>query len=604
MLTITGRTGKDIMLLLAAVTLFGGCSQPGPQALLEGKRLLEKGQSREAVEQLKLATALLGNTNAQAFNYLGLACHQAGQAAEAERAYQKALVLNPDLVEARFNLGCLWLSQNRVEQAKTEFIAYTLRRANSMEGWLKLGAAQVRLKEWNGAEKSFGEALRFGPQNPEALTGLGIVHLQRNRSVREAMDLFSKALKAQPDYGPALLNLAVVAQENLKDRQLALHTYQQYLNLKPPGESSEAVRAIVRQLTQEAAPAPKPAAVNVPQTQPLSNSPKPVIVDTPRLSAPAKVVVAETTRPMAVPKPETTNAALKAAPPTNVVKASPTPPPVTRSPAEVVKLPAEPTFKPAEDVASLPPAPRTAEAETLVAAGTMQAPAPTAKPAKRSLLQRLNPINLFSGEGKDPAPPSAANPVGTTDARNSMGETQETVIATTPAFKRYRYRPPAPLDAGNRAEAEPLFAQALRAQQAQRLTEAVQTYRRATEADPSFFDAQYNLGLAAFQANNLPLSLTSYENALAILPESEEARYNFSLALKQANYPLDAAHELEKVLAIYPNDGRAHLALGNLCAQQLRQPSKARVHYRRLLEIDPRNAQAPAVQYWLAANPR
>jgi superkiller protein 3 len=144
----------------------------------------------------------------------------------------------------------------------------------------------------------------------------------------------------------------------------------------------------------------------------------------------------------------------------------------------------------------------------------------------------------------------------------------------------------------------------VKAQQAHQLSEAIQAYRRATEKDPSYFDAQYNLGLAAYQANNLPLSLTAYEKSLAILPESEEACYNFALALKQANFPVDAAHELEKVLAVYPNDGRAHLALGNIYAQELREPAKARVHYRRLLEIDPRNPQAPSVQYWLAANPK
>ena len=31
-------------------------------------------------------------TNAQAWNYLGLACHHAGQAPEAEKAYQRLIV--------------------------------------------------------------------------------------------------------------------------------------------------------------------------------------------------------------------------------------------------------------------------------------------------------------------------------------------------------------------------------------------------------------------------------------------------------------------------------------------------------------------------------
>ena len=67
-----------------------------------------------------------------------------GQPADAVLAYQRALTLDRDLVEAHYNLGCLWLEQNKPDEAKSEFTAYTLRRSNAPEGWLKLGAAQLR----------------------------------------------------------------------------------------------------------------------------------------------------------------------------------------------------------------------------------------------------------------------------------------------------------------------------------------------------------------------------------------------------------------------------------------------------------------------------
>src|SRR5437588_2445551 len=87
---------RSFVLLAAAGILGGGCGAPGPRALLQGKKLLEAGKYDRAVEKLRLATGLLGGTNAQAFNYLGLACHHAGLGAEAAKAYQRALVLNPD----------------------------------------------------------------------------------------------------------------------------------------------------------------------------------------------------------------------------------------------------------------------------------------------------------------------------------------------------------------------------------------------------------------------------------------------------------------------------------------------------------------------------
>jgi tetratricopeptide (TPR) repeat protein len=99
------------------------------------------------------------------------------------------------------------------------------------------------------------------------------------------------------------------------------------------------------------------------------------------------------------------------------------------------------------------------------------------------------------------------------------------------------------------------------------------------------------------------LSLVAYEYALALRPDSADARYNFALALKQANYFQDAAHELEVLLKGDPRDVRSHLALGNLEAQELRQPASAREHYRKVLEYDPRNPQADAIRHWLAQNP-
>ena len=131
------RCGLAIAVVFAG--LVAGCTPPGPRALLDGKKLIERGRYSQAVEKLNSATTLLA-TNAQAWNYLGLACHYAGRPDEAERAYKRALALNHDLTEAHYNLACLWLAQNKPEKteaAKTELLAFTLRRGNSAEGLLK-----------------------------------------------------------------------------------------------------------------------------------------------------------------------------------------------------------------------------------------------------------------------------------------------------------------------------------------------------------------------------------------------------------------------------------------------------------------------------------
>ena len=92
--------------------------------------------------------------------------------------------------------------------------------------------------------------------------------------------------------------------------------------------------------------------------------------------------------------------------------------------------------------------------------------------------------------------------------------------------------------------------------------------------------------------------------ALAIQPGSVDSRYNFALTLKQANYVPDAIHELEALVASKPQETRAYLALGNLYAQQMQQPVKARQYYVKVLELDARHPQSSAIRFWLAANPQ
>ena len=229
-----------------------GCGPPGPRALLEGKRLLEQGQYPAAVEKLNRATELMAN-NAQAWNYLGLACHLAGQPEAAAAAYQKALRLDHDLVVAHYNLGCLLLELNqpdKLEAARNELTAFTLHEGNSPSGWVKLGTVELRQRDTAAAEKSFWQALQLGSNNPEALNGLGLVELQLNRH-RDAVACFENALAQQPNYAPALLNLAITSQAYQNERPLALQRYRQYLALTPQPTNWEAVNAIAHQLEQE-----------------------------------------------------------------------------------------------------------------------------------------------------------------------------------------------------------------------------------------------------------------------------------------------------------------------------------------------------------------
>ena len=530
------RVHCGVVLFLTLALFFTGCMPPGPRALLKGKKLLERGDYAAAVEELKTATTLLP-ANASAWNYLGVACQRAGQPADAAAAYQHALTLDRDLVEAHYNLGSLWLEQNKPDAAITEFTAYTLQRRNEPDGWLKLGSAQLHASDFLAAEKSFSTALSLGTNNAEALNGLGLARVERGRP-REAEKFFDAAVQAHPDYAPALLNLATLAHESLHDNQLALQNYRAYLALTPRPANWDAVNEIANNLEQ-------PANVAA-TTPPPANETKPPTIA--RTSAPAKTQPA-VQRTGSNPPPRLTSSV-----PTQVVNVQPEP--------EIVTTPGK-------NVATTEPP---AASQTEMATGRQ-------------------PVNYFhNGITPLPAPGSLTKPA-------------PLIQPAAPTFPRYLYLSPRKPAAGDRGSASGMFTRAQESEQRSRWTDALEWYRRATVADPGWFEAQYNYGVLAYRLRDYSAALSAYETALAIEPDSVDARYNFALALKAAGYATDAVNELKKIVAANPNEVRAQLALGNLYAQQLRDPAQARRHYLRVLDLDPHNSQATDIRFWLAANP-
>ena len=553
--------------------IVAGCKPPGPRALWQGKDLLDRGQYTDAITKLKTATSIL-STNALAWNYLGLAFHQAGKPTDAADAYRKALALDQNLVEVHYDLGCLLLEQNQPGPAKDQFTAYTLHRGDkSPDGWIKLGEAQMRLHDLAGAEKSLNQARQADPQNPEALNDLGVIQLQRNHAP-EAAQFFNAALHTKPDYAPAVLNAAIVSEQYLNSRSDALKHYQDYLALQPKPANWDAADAAVRALQGESRPAPPitttrppPPSNTVVQTSSAIGNPRQTISNPPRqnVTAPPRIVAT---------RPEPPTATNPRTPPTTTTPSNPT---------EVVQLQPEPTVHTAQDTGSV---------------NYSSQPAPVASSPKEAdkhgFFSRVNPANLFRGSSKSNQPP----PVETTQVAEAN---PEPTPVTFPRYSYHHVRKPAD---GDRGAAEKAFASGSQAQQAGQLSQAIQDYRRATEADPGYFDPYYNLGVVCVRSGDLTDALQAYETALAIQPNSHDARFNFALALKQNNYPADAANELEKLLAKFPNDAKAHYAIGTLYAQQLRQPAKARMHYEKVLELDPGLPQSAAVHDWLWSHPR
>lgn len=701
--------------LFLAVVLLAACTPPGPRALLSGEKLIREGQYEQAIAKLKVATELLPN-NAQAFNHLGLAYHGARMPDKAIEAYMRAILLDRNLAPARFNLGCLLLEQNRFSAAVSELTTFIMLSPQSGEGWTKLGLAQLNMGTLGPAEQSLKNALQINHRSPEALNGLGLIQLRRNRPV-DALSYFGLVLQQQTNYPPAVLNEAVVYHQYLKNRAMALQRYQDYLNLNPQGTDLTAVREMVRALEMEGTPSGKPVITNVsplfanvvtqvvagvaartnPAPMPATNvvaTAVPVAARItnvtlvtparvePAIKAPVPAATLAAARPEATPAISTTSAKIESkvepktvvkaepqvvakAPVKTVEKAAATPAKttvaertvkpaaapttlVTPPPSPVISLPEPasdqartvvPVVVPPETTATAVPVPSpsttvvvtesapTVRAETQTVTTRVSATKTPAAQEKHGFLDRINPVNWFqskpvvknvtpldgslastaSARKATPVARTASVPAAAPVAMNepvvrSVSMADKTPLPEKPMPARYPYRNPSKPEAGDVKTAQKHMAEGIIKYRDGYWREAIQAFEKARTADPSMFEARYNLGLCYFHENRLSESLLEYETSLAITPDSFYARYNLALAMQKANYPKDAATELEKLVQRAPNDTRLLLLLGNIYARELYQPQSARTYYGKLLELEPTHPQAVAIRRWLAEN--
>ena len=591
-------------IILVALTIFvAGCTPAGPRAFLEGKKYLDRGDYANAAADFKTAATLLA-TNAEVWNYYGVALQGDNEPQAAAAAYQRALDLDRDLVEAHYNLGCLWLEQNQPDAARTEFTAYTLRRNNDAVGWLKLGSAQLRLGETVAAERSFSSVLALKPGDAEAYNGLGLARVQRGIP-REAVRFFAAAVQAEPGYGAALLNWATVSQEYLHDNRTALANYRQYLALTPRPADWDQVNALANQLDHPetmaarpatAAPAPTPPPVER-TSQPPPTQPRPnYTVSEPRPAYSPRTAPPESDADNPSPAPAVAIQPV----PVQTVQVRP-PPEIVTSPRAAANLPVTTMNRPAPAEQS-----------------PVEVPMPADSEPKSSFWHRLfgssqkegQPDSQYLDTGVTPLPsagsqPGAARPAEPAPVAAVPAPSRSSPVSIS-GFPRYRYTSPgkpAPGDHANGTPAAAAFTKAQLYEQDEKWSDAVQWYEQAAQNDPSWFVAQYNTAVLAHRLRMYSLALPRYESALALQPDSTDARYNFALALKAAGYVPDAVNEFKKILAASPDEARAHLALANIYAQTLHDNAQARRHYLKVLELEPDSPQASDIRFWLAANP-
>lgn len=203
------------MLLTMLTGLVGGFTSirgqtpvvPSPQSdsFSQGVIELLTGKPKEAALDLAEA-ARIDPGSPETWHFLGIALQGDGQNLPAERAYQRALVLNSSYLPARASLAYLLLLTNELDKAQSAAASLLATDPNNAVGFFVRGSVRMRQRYPAGALEDARAALRSEPMFPEALC------LQ----TEAAVNLYLRGYKLEPvpfAERKSLLTEAIEAQE-------------------------------------------------------------------------------------------------------------------------------------------------------------------------------------------------------------------------------------------------------------------------------------------------------------------------------------------------------------------------------------------------------
>ncbi len=182
-------------------------------------------------EQLFRQILQVDSAHAEAWCYLGAACHAQGALAEAENHYRQTVQVMPSHPIAYNCLGIVLYEQGKFALAVPSFQQASRWNPGNAEIHNNLGAALCQSGNAAEAIASHQQALRLKPGYAEAHYNLGLALRMQGRD-QAAIEQFQQALRFKPSYPEALndLGTALAATGNALQ---AIHCYRQALGMRP-----------------------------------------------------------------------------------------------------------------------------------------------------------------------------------------------------------------------------------------------------------------------------------------------------------------------------------------------------------------------------------
>jgi tetratricopeptide (TPR) repeat protein len=171
---------------------------PDYMPTLENITILDINQKRFAEAHSRLAAFIETNPKAgRAYLLQGAVYLEEGQTNQAEAAYSKAVEINPELTEAYLELARLSLSSHKEKEALDRLVALVA-RTNNLSAMQEIGELHESTGQYEQARDAFEKVLAVDPNFVPALNDLAYLDSEFLGNPEKALELAEKARNLRP----------------------------------------------------------------------------------------------------------------------------------------------------------------------------------------------------------------------------------------------------------------------------------------------------------------------------------------------------------------------------------------------------------------------
>ena len=211
-----GRANEETGHSHVAVKLYDEALQK--DALL-WEALISKGEIKQRAREYREALSIYQEylkhkpNDARILKSAGLCCLSLDEPENARVYLEKAIKIDPDDADARYNYATIYLRQGDLRKAINEF--KKIRAENNADILSMIGYCYGVIQDYENSLKYYQEALAYEPDNGEVLLNIATVYAKSGDSA-QAFAIFRKLLLLNPQ-NPELLNNMAWVYENLED---------------------------------------------------------------------------------------------------------------------------------------------------------------------------------------------------------------------------------------------------------------------------------------------------------------------------------------------------------------------------------------------------